>query len=274
MNRSTYLKLPDVQNFICWATDFVTGERKLVHEWKGTRQNPKKFACESIWNAYECYSWKGEGFEEMVARLDELGCVLRNTTDVNVFLKTAKEVMTWGGIPNEERLSRLGKKALGKLRANALLLDPKLANTSKLKGFKYMGAGYSKVYSLMIDGFPMYDSRVACALTSLIELYRIEKRPAVVSEQLRLGVPPGRGENIDRNPFGFPNIRGAQYTKYADSNLKAAWLLGALADQGKFATLPIERRVWALQSALFMIGYKPLDLNTLRKRKLGRQSMQ
>ena len=49
---------------------------------------------------------------------------------------------------------------------------------------EYMGAGYSKVYSLMIDGFPMYDSRVACALTSLIWLYCGEKHLVQIPEQL------------------------------------------------------------------------------------------
>ena len=115
----------------------------------------------------------------------------------------------------------------------------------------------------MIDGFPMYDSRVACAVTSLIWLYWRENHLVQIPEQLRLGVPPKLGENIDRNPFGFPKLRWGQDTKYAGSNLKAAWLLGELADRGEFATLPVERRVWALQSALFMIGYKPLDPGTL-----------
>ena len=51
---------------------------------------------------------------------------------------------------------------------NANLLDPRYGDADNLKGFKFMGSGYSKVYSHMIKDFPMYDSRVACALTSLI----------------------------------------------------------------------------------------------------------
>ena len=241
----------------------MTGERKLVYGWESRPPNPRSFSCQSLWDAYEGYSWDEEGFEEMVARLDEFGRVLRDTNDEDRFLRTAKEVMKWGGITRYGRLERLGENAVCELRARARLLDPRCADTDDLRGFRYMGAGYSKVYSLMIDGFPMYDSRVACAVTSLIWLYWRENHLVQIPEQLRLGVPPKLGENIDRNPFGFPKLRWGQDTKYADSNLKAAWLLGELADRGEFATLPIERRVWALQSALFMIGYKPLDPGTL-----------
>ena len=263
MNRHAYLARPDIRAFVNWTTDFVIGERKLFHSWESRPPNPLSFSCQSLWDAYEGYSWGDEGFEEMVARLNEFGRVLRDTNDEDRFLRTAKEVMKWGGITRYARLERLGENALRVLRARARLLDPRCADTDDLRGFQYMGAGYSKVYSLMIDGFPMYDSRVACAVTSLIWLYCRENHLVHIPEQLRLGVPPKLGENIDRNQFGFPNIRSSQDTKYADSNLKAAWLLGELADQGAFATLSVERRVWALQSALFMIGYKPLDSCTL-----------
>lgn len=264
MNRSTFLAHPEVEAFNDWATSFVTCERKLLHSWHSPKLG--RFSCQSLWGAYECYSWNGQGFEEMVEFLDEYGHVLRNTDDRNRFLSTAIAVMKWGGINNEKSLPRLGEQALPVLRDNARLLDPKCTKTDDLKGFQYMGAGYSKVYSLMIDGFPMYDSRVACALTSVISLYVRENSLAGVPEQLRLGTLPQHRSKENRSPQGFPKIQydPASKVRHADSNLKAAWLLGVLADLGEFATLQTERRVWALQSALFMIGYKPLDPDAIR----------
>ena len=47
-------------------------------------------------------------------------------------------------------------------------LDPFTSDTNPLQGFHYMGSGYSKIYSVLIDGFLIYDSRVACALACLV----------------------------------------------------------------------------------------------------------
>ena len=40
----------------------------------------------------------------------------------------------------------------------------------------------------------------------------------------------------------------------------AAWLLGPMSELGPFAELPIERRLLAVESALFMIGYSKVKL--------------
>ncbi len=185
--------------------------------------------------------------------------------DKDRFKDAAVSVMKWGGITRYDKLCELGKEALRELKENARRLDPEHADTNNLRGFKYMGAGYSKIYSLMLDDFPIYDSRVACALTSLIWIFCVEKHFQRIPEHLCLGVPNGRVGN--RNPCGFPSTNGGR--RYADSNLKAAWLLGTLANRGKFATLPAEHRVIALQSALFMIGYMPLKQDAIKKRRRG-----
>ena len=158
---------------------------------------------------------------------------------------------------------------LFKFKCAANRLDPETGDTGSLKGFSYMGAGYSKIYSLMVDGLPMYDSRVACALTSLIWLFCKEASLPEVPQYLRLGVPNPKGDRVDRNPqrgtFRFPDIQGAQYSLHAKCNLKAAWLLGELAQKGRFAELSHELRVDALQAALFMIGYEPLKPEAIKK---------
>ena len=84
---------------------------------------------------------------------------------------------------------------------------------------------------------------------------------------LRLGVPRLHRGPDERNTPGFPGIYYGQDAKYADSNLKAAWLLGALvdADGSEFDAVSPERRVLALQSAMFMLGYRTLDDDAVRK---------
>ena len=147
-------------------------------------------------------------------------------------------------------------------------LNPNAESVEGLRSVEYMGAGYSKIYSLMLDGFPIYDSRVACALTSLICLFCEDVRTPQVPESLRLGVLAGRGKqsrNPSRGAYHFPTATKYQYTK---SNLKAAWLLNELssdANAGEFSSVPEGRRVRALEAALFMLGYAPLRTGAVVK---------
>ncbi len=283
MKRDEYLKDQDVSAFIEWAAKLVSGEWGLEHSWSSNDpqgRNPRQFDCQSLYEACESYYWNGGSFEGMAARFDEFRRELKEATDADPatdedkdsFLKAADSIAKWGGINNLKSLTNMGRGALEKLNANAERLDPKNTDTDNLRGFKYMNSSFTKIYSAMIDDFPIYDSRVGCALTSLIKQFCKERRYNGVPALLSFGVPPGRGDaGESRNPsdgfYEFPNIRGAQYTRHADSNLKAAWILGKLAEieDGDFSKVPKNRRVRALEAALFMIGYQPLGKKAVRK---------
>ena len=286
MKRSAYLHDPQVQAFVKWASYLVTGKWGLIHRWHsrslGSRGCPP-FECMSLYDAYRSYWWTGtltradgsavtvRRFDETAALFDELREELRDiarypTTDEakDRFLATCIRIRKWGGINRHIRLKELGEDALPIFTENARLLEPEHADTD-MRGFKYMSSGYSKIYSLMIDDFPIYDSRVACALTSLIWLFSRDKQLGYIPAPLKLGIPENRGEQ-DRNPYGFPSIRHGQDSLYAASNVKAAWLLGSLAKVGgEFGAVSAERRLLALQSSLFMIGYEPLMEGAVRR---------
>ena len=135
-------------------------------------------------------------------------------------------------------------------------LDPLSSDTEHLRGFKFMGSGFSKVYSALILGFPIYDSRVACALACLVEFYCRDKHLCAVPPLLNLGIPPGQGNKGGRCK---QSIFYNQESKYARANLQFAWLMqGLVVDPGDFENVPESRRVDALQSALFMLGYAKL----------------
>ena len=126
-----------------------------------------------------------------------------------------------------------------------------------------MNSGFSKIYSLMLDGFSLYDRRVACALCSLIRAYCEESWLATVPPLLSLGLPPSQGRvqrNPSADPLQFHRLWHGRQWKYAVSNLMAAWLLEPMAELGSFAALPIERRLLAVESAMFMIGYSKVEL--------------
>ena len=329
MKRSEYLSDSCVSAFIDWtAKKIVTGKWGLVQSWESNDnqgRNPSSWDCESLYQAYGKYYWNGDSFQVMAARFDEfrLGVqVPENPTvwDKRKFLNTANDIVQWSCKPLPS-LMKMRLEALAILKANAVLLDPRSADTDDLWRVTHMGAGYSKIYSAMIDDFPIYDSRVGCALTSLIKQFCKENALPQVPKLLRLGIPSNPGK-ICRNSsdedyqfttiedeegymnsesrlkagrllveFGSPTGRFSKLPEYmrvstlekqwsrigykpssvsyehADSNLKAAWILGELAEiaEGDFSKVCRNRRVRALEAALFMIGYQPLGEDAVRK---------
>ena len=124
------------------------------------------------------------------------------------------------------------------LAETASLLEPAEADLNRLSGVRLMNAGLSKIYSLLLDDFPIYDSRVACALASLVCLWCEESERTEVPKLLRLRLPPSRGtksRNPSRGSHVFPRIWTPR--QYAESNVMAAWLLGALAEKPRFSEL-------------------------------------
>ena len=140
------------------------------------------------------------------------------------------------------------------LTKTACLLDPATADLTRLSGARPMNSGFSKIYSLLIDGFPIYDSRVACALASLVRLFCEESGRSEVPEQLGLGLPPSYlGKARDPSCGSLVFRRTWTPGSYARSNVMAAWLLDALAATPPFSRERDPRH--AIQSALFMIGF-------------------
>lgn len=275
MDRERYLRDPSVAAFIEWARPLVAGERPLQHEWHSPKWG--QWSCATLFDAYEAYEWRfsvtlpgedrprsGRTLPDTLAVLDHLRTRLRDSADLGdpgAFVEAAVAVVRWGQVRrNETRLRALGERALPVLSEASRLLDPGTASLSALSGVSDMNSGFSKIYSLMLDDFPIYDSRVACALGSLVRAHCDETGLSTVPELLAFGVPASRG-SVSRDPstgtLRFPTLWPAVRSRYARSNVMAAWLLKPLADVGPFAELPVGQRMIALQSALFMVGYAP-----------------
>lgn len=115
----------------------------------------------------------------------------------------------------------------------------------------------------MLDDFPMYDGRVGAAMGHLVRLYCSDKGLRRVPELLRFRWLAGRsGQNSghNRDPSAgwlrFPRLSHQAPGSWAECNVRAAWILGIVACEGDFGKLPTERRIRALEQALFMIGYE------------------
>ena len=277
MKREAYLADTEVRSFLSWARPFVTGDRALLHEWSGRSASLR---CRSLLDAYHAFEWRfrvqlpgessrscGRTLGQNFSVLGRLSDLLRQAAargDAQAFLTVASAVFEWGGAGvrrNRFTLATLEPDALTVVLADAARLAPTRADLGQLTEVSYLNSGFSKIHALLIDDYPMYDSRVACALASMVRRYCEESGHATVPQQLALSIPPSQGR-ITRNPSAetlrFRHMRWRDARQYATSNVIAAWLLGALAAHGEFGKLDPRQRLPALQSAMFMLGYRPV----------------
>ena len=276
MKRDEYLADKDVAGFVRWAGHLVRGDWGLEHSYKG--KGPA-FRCSTLYRAYEGYRWpnsvNGESANATMGRFDDyrrrFAAVQPVTTDADrrEFFAIAAEILKWGGINNLKPGSNQhwGRMSPAQLQQHIeeikSALNPETANTWNLQGVLSVTSGFSKIYSALVPGFPIYDSRVACALTCLIRLYERKAGSNASGDKLSFPVPAHRGSRRCTHPA----IRYGQDRKYAEANLKCAWLLAKLIEQpGDFAQVCESRRVDALQSALFMLGYAKLQDDAVVKR--------
>jgi len=262
VKRDDYLRDSKVQAFLNWARPLVNGECELNHPRPGGDGKFKTLA-----DAWRGYKWRGMEYQQTVEFLTDRRKRLGESLEGNIhqaFREAATEVLRWGGVVagNRERLEALGDEAIPLLRVNTRLLDPATADLERVWVVQPMNSGFSKIYSLLLDGFPIYDSRVACALASLVRWFceetdGLEKVPKL----LAFGIPPNQGD-AKRDPscgqFTFPKIRYGGSGRYAQSNVMAAWVLDELSRHGPFGEFGEEERQFALQSAMFMVGERPL----------------
>ena len=265
MKRDAYLSDRSVAAFVEWGGHLVRGEWRLEHSWRG--KGPA-FQCATLYQAFERYRWpnsvSGDNANDTIARfarfrqdLDAIGNI-ETYAQRDRFISIAGAIAEWGGIKNLKRLTEWGQMEPRQLQNQIADAKRKLdPGTAELASFRYMGSAFSKIYSALIPGLPIYDSRVACALACLVNLYCRDTGRSQVPPLLNLGIPQGRGNAGGR--CSSPTIYASQETKYARDNLQFAWLMqGMAADPGDFAPVPAGQRVDALQSALFMLGYARL----------------
>ena len=145
----------------------------------------------------------------------------RDSDNQDGFIKAAYGILRWGGVTksNYETLLDLGGAALSTFREASHLLDPSHANTLRLNGVRYMNAGWTKVYALMLDGFPIYDGRVGAAMGYLVQRYCVSANLCQVPTRLRFRWGAARGRH-NRNPstrsLRFPGLTAANPRTWAE----------------------------------------------------------
>ena len=279
LGKSTPVTSHVVQDFVDWLATRLHHTSLFAHQYTDRRsQRIRSFS--SLEDACAKYHWPHQGalgtpagvcLASSDVTLTALGNALKSGLAQKsdpCTLIAASGIMKWGGVSagnvrwltnNTSGLSQLLATTAAAFSGNSLA-DPVLLNTHLR-----FNAGMTKVYSLLVNDFIIYDSRVAAALGWIVVKYCQDRQLATVPAELAFPWAPAKeGPAVkwrkNRNPAKgtllFPRLTGA--VQHAHWNLKASWILaevlanagaGAFTDAGRIASL---RR---LEAALFMIGY-------------------
>lgn len=298
MIKQDFLSLPETIDFSNWLADCIEG-REIDFQYSETGSY---FTLTDAFTSYHWPSRrfdfqtpagnrslaKNSSFYENRAILIELQYGLRKSMEEGQnrdLSDWVEAILRWGGVYTEkktaiqDRLSHAPKEAKGnkgwlnERRANGDLYIylkkcyEKLAESDHDDIGKEIpnlrsNAGLTKVYSLALDDFIIYDSRVAAALTWLVSLW--SGSAEAVPEFLRFGAMKAntsraggklRSANMQIFPYFQPSGSPQNHLKHLRWNIRANWILQlslhkslARKKSNQISTLR------ELESSLFMMG--------------------
>jgi hypothetical protein len=144
--------------------------------------------------------------------------------------------MMWGGVTNGN-VAWLRSNVVGlakEIDTVRKILAGKDDDFTYLKPIRRFNAGMTKVYSLLVPDFIIYDSRVAASLAWLVATWCISTGKVCVPDELAFPcMPPKEGDNPkirkSRNPscnsLQFPYMNG-NVRRHAKWNMRASWIWG------------------------------------------------
>jgi len=284
MNRQEFLNLPEVRQFVDWAAHRLTSIR-VDFNIRSSSKVPGGVAgiVTGLDEVILHYRWRsdarGDGsWHETVDTLRRLRNALNNAANESEVLAACFAILAWGGDRNPNK------------GAGPFLSDMAARNTllryiaDARDGFRLdqavigadppvirMNAMLTKIHALTSpDGLPIYDSRVAAAIASIIEIWRRESGvDAPLSPALSFPATDAK-RTVTRL---FANAAAPRILRYAagdptrntkdwaEAKIRLAWLMHAVLERnGELLAEHGLNRMHAFEASLFMIGYDVMCL--------------
>lgn len=250
----------------------------------------RSYRWKAGWVGADGTTRRSEDWPSTRASLNELGNWLSHVVDDEAasdgdVLTATLRVVDWGG----------GKRSAGKgadkflrskaqsgqlqsyLRRARLVLHEAAPGDRALHEIELMNSMMTKVHALLAkDGLPIYDTRVACALGCLVELYRRDAGLAWRKVPVSIAFPAlSRDRSVSRAMEGAVAPGMIYYTSpratadWVDAKLRARSVLSKTlrnAPQLFEAEGDMAARLHAFEATLFMIGSSPSTLSAVRQR--------
>jgi hypothetical protein len=280
MRKDDYLNDINVRSFVKWVLPMVNGQSTFKHCYHDNKRNVD-WCCDNIYDAYKKYRWNFKSYFPNKNNLEVIGCCFEksslflndikkvfddslNDKDSENIIKCSNAILKWGGVTNSNSDKLVSKKdsiidyfydVKNRLNPEDVSLNDKFEDI-------LMNSGFTKIYSILIDDFIIYDSRVGAALGLLIGEFLKENNIISIPETLKFAY--GKSRQIKNEPYTknrrdpstnqyfFPCLNGNNLL-HINNNIRANWLLWNIAKNSKFNYEEYPLR--SLESALFMIGY-------------------
>lgn len=276
MNKNQFLDDNAVKSFINWLSSNLSkieinlkiGKSRFV-------PNAINEKIIGIDNVLQHYQWKSIGMQsgswnETKARLGELSAKLKSAVtskDDNATLDACKDILSWGGNRNWNvgafpflQSKAKNKKLCEYIREVGAAMRLSDADTTRLSpALENMNAMLTKVHALYAeDGLPIYDSRVAAAIASLVELWRIKQGLSSVILPAALSFPATVSTRSVYQAFPdsqFDPGLMKSHIAWADAKVRLGFLLQAVLESNHDLFSDEKNRMHAFEACLFMIGY-------------------
>jgi len=283
MRRSEFVSDYHVNGFIQWIAQRMDAPGVFHHSYY-LKKIHRFWECNSIYAAFEKYAWDfsflslttnelatGNTFYETQAITKIISQHLKEglkNDDSTTCRNCCLDILKWGGVKrhNDVKISDLGDSLSNYLTNVRTKLRSDRSSGEYYSTGIFINSGFTKIYSLFVEDFIMYDGRVGAALGLLVRMYCEENNLPCIPDSLKFAW--GRGKESQfvssdynrRNPssdkFVFPELLNNPQS-HLECNIRANWLLKeiTLRTTTKFSNLRPDDQTTALQSALFMIGY-------------------
>jgi len=249
-SKEEYLATNDVRQFVEWLSGVVVGETEINYPHvNGT--------WATFGDAIQAYAWPKRqnngpaAVEQNDEVLQGLRAGLRNAVGQDNADQAAwvDSIFLWGGVAHGGNNGWLteNQPSLRKILLETHFAISQNDDDLNLPNLRF-NSGMTKVYSLLMDDFIIYDSRVAGALAFLVLLWADGEE---ISDSLMFRCMHAVG-NQTRNPdptiFGYTNNNDYLHAKW---NMRANWVLQTALERLS-GDAPGLRDV---ESGLFMMGY-------------------
>lgn len=286
MNKTDFLRDPSVGDFVSWLTRTLPSlpvDLKLKRSrFVPASVNRKILGLDAVLSSY---IWQSVGmpngdWSETRHRLFTLASTLTAAVGANdnaAALDACRAILAWGG----NRDWAKGAFPFLQARANAGTLCQYLRDTSQAFALasadtdhlcppvELLNSMLTKVHALCSsDGLPIYDSRVAAAIATLVEMWRVQAGKSGTPLPTALVFPATMLSRTVRHAFPdaiAPRVMlygaSATCTQWASAKVRLGWLMQDVLQRcpeifsACSATPTLGDRMHAFEASLFMIGY-------------------